>query len=146
MIKKLTNIKIHNNTIIIDGHDSKVHVDGPCLETALLIDDNYILLFVTFDCPFEEGLEIYLLDLQQNRIIDKAQLAQMYYTDLFSDLLILSEKSLLFDFFGVWKLELFDKPKRSLSYLFSPLYGLYLHLGATRPLSLTRYFSLKSND
>ena len=48
MIKKLTNIQIHNNTIIIDGHESKVRVDGTCLEAALLVDDNYILLFVTF--------------------------------------------------------------------------------------------------
>ena len=54
MIKKLTNIQIHNNTIIIDGHDSKVHIDGTCLEAALLTAENNILLFVTFDCPFEE--------------------------------------------------------------------------------------------
>ena len=46
MIKKLTNIQIYNNTIIIDGHESKVHVDGTCFEAALLVDDNYILLLL----------------------------------------------------------------------------------------------------
>ena len=140
MIKKLTNIQIHNNTIIIDGHESKIHVDGTCLEAALLVNDNYILLFVTFDCPFEEILAIYLLDLQQNRIIDKAKIYQMYYTDFFSDLVILSENKLSFDFLieGGWTLELFDKPKKSLSHLL-PMSMV------KRPFSLTRYFSLKRN-
>ena len=140
MIKKLTNIQIHNNTIIIDGHESKIHVDGTCLEAALLVNDNYILLFVTFDCPFEEILAIYLLDLQQNRIIDKAKIYQMYYTDFFSDLVILSENKLSFDFLikGGWTLELFDKPEKSLTYLFPTLL-------VKRPFSLTRYFSIKNN-
>ncbi|MBI0103069.1 hypothetical protein [Gilliamella sp. W8145] len=140
MFKKLTNIQIHNNTIIIDGHESKVRVDGTCLEAALLVDDNYILLFVTFDCPFEEILAIYLLDLQQNRIIDKAKIYRMYYTDFFSDLVILSENRISFDFLieGGWTLELFDKPKRSLTYLFPTLL-------VKRPFSLTRYFSIKNN-
>ena len=140
MIKKLTKIQIHNNTIIIDGHKSKVQVDGTCLEAALLVNDNYILLFVTFDCPFEETLAIYLLDLQQNRIIDKAKIYQMYYTDFFSDLVILSENKLSFDFLieGGWTLELFDKPKKSLTYLFPTLL-------VKRPFSLTRYFSIKNN-
>ena len=140
MIKKLTNIQIHNNTIIIDGHDSKVHIDGTCLEAALLTAENNILLFVTFDCPFEEILAIYLLDSQQNRIIDKATIYQMYCTDFFSDLVILSENKLSFDFLikGGWTLELFDKPKRSLWYLFPTLF-------VKRPFSLTRYFSIKNN-
>jgi len=140
MIKKLTNIQIHNNTIIIDGHDSKVHIDGTCLEAALLTAENNILLFVTFDCPFEEILAIYLFDLQQNRIIDKAMIYQMYYTGFFSDLVIVSEKRLSFEFMieGGWTLELFDKPKKSLSHL--------LPMSVVkRPFSLTRYFSLKRN-
>ena len=140
MIKKLTNIQIHNNTIIIDGHDSKVHIDGTCLEAALLTAENNILLFVTFDCPFEEILAIYLFDLQQNRIIDKAMIYQMYYTGFFSDLVIVSEKRLSFEFMieGGWTLVLFDKPKKSLSHL--------LPMSVVkRPFSLTRYFSLKRN-
>lgn len=140
MIKKLTNIQIHNNTIIIDGHDSKVHIDGTCLDAALLTAENNILLFVTFDCPFEEILAIYLFDLQQNRIIDKAMIYQMYYTGFFSDLVIVSEKRLSFEFMieGGWTLALFDKPKKSLSHL--------LPLSVVkRPFSLTRYFSLKRN-
>ena len=140
MIKKLTNIQIYNNTIIINGHESKVHVDGTCLEAALLVDENYILLFVTFDCPFEEILAIYLFDLQQNRIIDKAMIYQMYYTGFFSDLVIVSEKRLSFGFMieGGWTLVLFDKPKKSLSHLL-PMSMV------KRPFSLTRYFSLKRN-
>lgn len=140
MIKKLTNIQIHNNTIIIDGHDSKVHIDGTCLEAALLTAENNILLFVTFDCPFEEILAIYLFDLQQNRIIDKAMIYQMYYTGFFSDLVIVSEKRLSFEFMieGGWTLALFDKTKKSLSHL--------LPMSVVkRPFSLTRYFSLKRN-
>ena len=140
MIKKLTNIQIHNNTIIIDGHDSKVHIDGTCLDAALLTAENNILLFVTFDCPFEEILAIYLFDLQQNRIIDKAMIYQMYYTGFFSDLVIVSEKRLSFGFMieGGWTLVLFDKPKKSLSHLL-PMSMV------KRPFSLTRYFSLKRN-
>ncbi|WP_279083893.1 hypothetical protein [Gilliamella apis] len=140
MIKKLTNIQIHNNTIIIDGHDSKVHIDGTCLEAALLTAENNILLFVTFDCPFEEILAIYLFDLQQNRIIDKAMIYRMYYTGFFSDLVIVSEKRLSFEFMieGSWTLVLFDKPKKSLSHLLSMSV-------VKRPFSLTRYFSLKRN-
>lgn len=137
MIKELSNVKLNHNKVIIDGHDSMVHIEGVCLEAALSFNERYILLFVTCDCPFEEILNIYLMDSQRNLIVDQAIISQQYSPGLFTDLTIRSENTLSFEFMieGEWIIELLETPKKSICNLFSCRF-------VNRPFSLFRYFNI----
>lgn len=140
MIKKLTNVTLNHNKIEIDGIDSLVSVEGEWLEAALLFDERYILLFLTDDCPFEETLSIYLMDTQQNCIVDKAKIFQIYTPGIFTDLIIHSENKISFKFMaeGGWTLELFKTPTKSIRHLLRSSV-------VKRPFSLSRYFNVTLN-
>ncbi|AJA45263.1 hypothetical protein C7375_101268 [Frischella perrara] len=137
MIKELSNVKLNHNKVIINGHDSMVHIEGVYLEAALSFNERYILLFVTCDCPFEEILNIYLMDTQRNLIVDQAIISQQYSPGLFTDLIIRSKNTLSFEFMieGEWIIELLETPKKSIRNLFSNRF-------VKRPFSLFRYFNI----
>lgn len=66
-------------------------------EAALRWND-YVLLFLTDDVPFEETLNIYLLDKDLN-VIDLARMYFMYATGIFSDLDLSEPDTVRFRFF-----------------------------------------------
>lgn len=63
-------------------------------------------MFITDDVPFEEGLNIYLLD-QQLNVADYARMYFGYSTGIFSDLDLTEDDTVRFRFLGekIWTLK-----------------------------------------
>ncbi|QIQ22166.1 hypothetical protein [Zophobihabitans entericus] len=141
MIKKLSNITLNHTRIEIDGRDSMIRVAGELLHAALSFDERYILLFITDNCQFEETLFIYLLDTQQNKIVDEADIYRMYSPGYFENLNIISDNTVSFEFMveGVWTLTLYKTPKTAILHLSTVL----PFQSVKRPFALSRYFNIK---
>lgn len=69
--------------VMFGGKGTGKVLQGAVFEAALKWND-YILLFVTDDVPFEDTLNIYLLD-QQLNIEDYARMYYIYATGIFAD-------------------------------------------------------------
>jgi len=123
--------------IIAGGVPTGKIVDGAIFEAALKWND-YLLLFLTDDVPFEEGLNIYLLDARLD-IVDSAQMCFMYSTGIFSDLDLTQPDTVRFRFFGgvVWTLKLFPQKKFALPIISDPI-------GVSRPFTFFRRFRIFS--
>ena len=105
---------IPKSEVIAAGVPTGKIVDGAVFEAALRWND-HVLLFLTDDVPFEEGLDIYLLDANLD-VVDSAKMCVMYSTGIFSDLDLTQPDAVGFRFFGgiVWTLTLFPEKKFSL--------------------------------
>jgi hypothetical protein len=92
------------------------------------------LVFLTHDVPFEEALEIYLLDASFN-IRDRATLQARYATGAFGNLQILDDRRLCFRFLGdgFWQLELLRKQGLRVPLFSEPF-------GVSRPFGFLRHF------
>lgn len=109
------------------GQDTGTLVPGIVLEAQLVHGDEH-LLFLTYDIPFEEQLEICLLD-RANKLVDRVWLAGAYTTGNFRNLFANPGDDAEFDFFGLrkWRVTVLERPK-----LFLPVIG--LPLGVHRKL------------
>lgn len=98
--------------------------------------NGYVLLFLTDDVPFEDTLNIYLLDANLN-IVDLARMFFIYATGIFSDLDLTQPDTVRFCFFGgtVWTLKLSPEKKFTLPVISDPT-------GVHRPFSFFRMFQL----
>jgi hypothetical protein len=119
------------------GNDTGTVLPGAVLEAQLAADAGW-LLFTTHDTPFEEQLDIILID-RSYRIVDVASLYGPYTTGTFRNLAIESGESVLFDFFGdhVWRVTLLDRPRFRL-----PLARLGEPAGVHRRFGFTRNFAV----
>jgi hypothetical protein len=117
------------------GHDTGTRLPGALLEASFRVGDEW-LLFLTDDIPFEESLEICLLD-SKFQVADRATLAAPYAAGNFADLKVLSNHRLQFRFLGqgVWRLELLPDAAFRLPFVSEPL-------GVTRPFGFSRRFVL----
>ncbi len=52
--------------VCIHGKNTGITIPAAYLETAILLDDGRYLLFVTEDVPYEESLELLLIDIKQD--------------------------------------------------------------------------------
>ncbi|MDP5009200.1 MAG: hypothetical protein NWQ13_09530 [Glaciimonas sp.] len=106
--------------IRVDGIATGKIVSGAYLEAAVRWNDFY-LLFMTDDCPFEESLNIHLLDKNAD-LVDSATMFSMYSTGSFSSLKLMEPNTLHYNFFGdiVWRLELLTTPVFSWPFLGNP--------------------------
>ncbi|MGS2793396.1 hypothetical protein ACU6R3_17610 [Escherichia coli] len=52
--------------LCIHGKNTGITIPADYLETAILLDDGRYLLFVTEDVPFEESLELLLIDIKKD--------------------------------------------------------------------------------
>lgn len=97
-------IKSH---LFLDGNDCGIAVAGSCLEAAVE-GENFYLLFLTNGNPFEDFLNIHMLD-NYGALVDSCALGAPYSTGSFSALKLLGERSISFRFIGdtVWQLEVF---------------------------------------
>ena len=125
--------------LLISGRPTGVTVAGAVYEAALKWDE-YILLFLTDDILFEDGLNIHLLDKNFN-VVDSAHLAFIYTTGIFSDLDLTQADSVRFCFFGgmVWTLKLFRKKRFALPIISDPL-------GVSRPFKFSRMFQIRRHN
>lgn len=98
--------------IIIAGVPTGRTIGGAVLKASLRWNE-YVLLFLTDDVPFEETLSIYLLDADL-MVVDSARMYFIYSTGIFSYLDVTQPDTVRFRFFEgiVWILKLF--PKRPL--------------------------------
>jgi hypothetical protein len=121
--------------IMIGGMPTGKIIGGAVLEAALRWDD-FTLMFLTNDIPFEDTLHIYLLDDALN-IVDSARLGAMYATGIFGDLDLTQSDTVRFRFFGgiVWTLLLLPKETFVLPFLSDPR-------GVGRPFRFSRRFQL----
>lgn len=112
-------------------------LEGAVFKAALKWHE-YILLFVTDDVPFEEGLNIYLLDSMLN-VVDSAKMYFMYSTGIFSNLDLSQDDTVRFQFFGdeVSILRLYDKKKFAIPFLSTPL-GVHHQLTFFRRFEISR--------
>lgn len=123
--------------VVVAGTGTGKILQGAVFEAALKWND-YILLFVTNDVPFEDTLNIYLLDSQMN-VEDYARLYYIYATGIFSALDVSEPDTVRFNFLGEqrWVLKLFDQKK-----FFVPV--LSDTFGVHRPLTFFRKFHLSA--
>ena len=117
------------------GRDTNQELLGAVLEASLQANNEW-LLFLTYDIPFEESLEIYVLG-PNFEVLDRATLMAPYTTGEFEDLQILSERQVRFRFLGkgFWELELLKKPGFRLPLMSEPL-------GVVRPFGFSRRFAI----
>ncbi|MDR3352402.1 MAG: UbiA family prenyltransferase [Zoogloeaceae bacterium] len=94
---------------------------GVVLEAAVAWH-GYYLLFVTEDCPFEEGLHIYFFN-SDLVLLDSAALGWIYTPAIFEALRLIEPNRVQFRFVGGtdWQIELFSRPFFSLPALADPI-------------------------
>jgi len=121
--------------IIRAGIPTRKIIGGAVLKAALKWNE-YILLFLTDDVPFEETLSIYLLDADLN-VVDSARMYFIYTTGIFSDLDLTQPDTVHFRFFEgiIWTLKLFSTPKFVLPIISDPM-------GVSRPFAFFRMFQI----
>jgi len=126
MIKEISNFSIKqisdtNSSLFYKGENCHCTLSGLDLEKQFQIDDKYHLLFLTYDCPFEERLNIYLLD-NTFKILDKIAVFNIYTSGILTNVKPISEYIIEFDFYTGIKHQLhinLDKKNRfSLNKLF----------------------------
>jgi len=107
--------ELPRSALLFDGKDTGIVVDGLMLEKQIQLSAGYLLL-LTENCPYEEGLHIYLLD-QDLRVLDGIELSQPYAPALLSGFTCDAENSFSFSFFGEerWRLALLKSPARMLN-------------------------------
>jgi len=86
------------SSLLRDGQPTGTVVPGCVLEAQYEIGSR-ALLFVTHDIPYEETLEILLLD-AAGGIVDRASLSRSYVTGSFVAGEIIDDTSVTFRFFG----------------------------------------------
>jgi hypothetical protein len=93
-----------------DGRATRTIVPGCVLEAQYEVGDR-ALLFATHDIPYEEQLEIMLID-AADEIVDGATLVRANATGAFRAGRILDERRLAFAFFGdePWMVEVLGAP------------------------------------
>ncbi|HVK53737.1 MAG TPA: hypothetical protein VM532_01790 [Burkholderiales bacterium] len=96
-------------------------LDGVNLEHQVRIEDKY-LLFLTENCPFEEGLHIYLID-DSRRVLDAVEIGAPYAPGVLKNVQQIGGAAMSFSFFGedLWRLEVRDKPALTFSRPLSPV-------------------------
>jgi hypothetical protein len=119
------------------GQDTGTVVPGAVLEAQIALEDGW-LLFITHDAPFEEVLDIVLLD-RSCRTVDMASLFWPYTTGTFRNLTLASKDTVVFDFFGHhrWRVKLFERPRFRL-----PLPLLVEPIGVHRKFGFKRHFAV----
>lgn len=101
---------------------------------------SWYLLFVTDDCPFEEALNIHLLD-EHLDPIDSAVIGWIYNTGVFESLTLVQPNIVQFRFLGekTWWIELLQKPAIRLPFLTEPR-------GVSRQWGFSRYFKVHVDE
>jgi hypothetical protein len=130
-----TNNAVPRCRLFYQGQDTGRELTGAFLEASVQAGNEW-LLFLTHDVPFEETLEIVLLD-RSFEVLDRASLIAPNATGAFRDLQILSDRCVRFNFIGqeAWELKLLERPGFRLPLIGEPF-------GVVRPFGFSRRFAL----
>lgn len=139
LVTPSTSEVLPTSEIYIAGVATGKILEGAALEAALTWRDS-ILLFLTNDVPFEETLNIYLLD-ENLKLLDLARMYYIYATGVFSALDLTQEDTVRFSFYSgkVWTLRLLPKQIFALPIINDPA-------GVHRPFRLFRRFLLEGQN
>ncbi|WP_240782324.1 hypothetical protein [Escherichia sp. E2586] len=91
--------------LCIYGENTGITIPADYLETAILLDDGRYLLFVTEDVPYEESLELLLIDIKQD-IQEQMTIAVPYGSGTLREMR-LYENHIEFSYFSdeTWRVE-----------------------------------------
>jgi hypothetical protein len=131
--------------LLWQGRRIGVMVDGVRLEKQFEVGLRY-LVFLTEDCPYEEGLHIYLLDAER-RPLDGLELSFPYTMGILGAVQPQGETALTFSFFGgdCWRLQVRDRPKAGLNFDRLGL-SLYTQIKRKGGLWIHRWLDLRRLD
>lgn len=101
--------------LLFQNQETGIVIDGVALEKQFSFEEKF-LLFLTEDCPYEEGLHIYLLD-QELQILDGIELAGAYASAILDDVQVENDGIVTFAFFGsdTWRLHVASNAFRRLN-------------------------------
>ncbi|MDV5356878.1 hypothetical protein QM201_18585 [Enterobacter asburiae] len=149
MFRQLNNVTLHllhaatssrlaAHEVVIDGHATGFTVPAQVIEAAIEVDESRLLLFLTDDVPFEEALEIVLIDRQQG-VKEMLTLGGAYTTGSFADLALFSQ-AVEFSFIGdtTWRVEIPDRPFFRLPFVGDPR-------GIWRPVARKHYILVSAD-
>ena len=119
--------------------DLNLQLPGAVLEAVIQTNSEW-LLFLTHDVPYEEGLEICLLD-ERFQLLDRATIAAPNVTAAFEHLEIVSDRKVRFEFLGkrAWTASLLKGTSFRLPLLTEPL-------GVSRSFGLCRRFAISPDE
>jgi hypothetical protein len=121
--------------VLLSGSEIPVHVVGEDLGAVVELTGK-LVLFVLYGDPYEESLQIYVVD-DSYRILDRAVLGAMGASGSLRDIRLEPPAMISFSFFGDrrWQLYVFNRPHLSV-----PIPS--LGIGIWRPTQLRRWFKL----
>jgi hypothetical protein len=98
--------------VLFAGRALYLRIDGCVLEAQFQCVPGYLLL-VTEDCPYEEGLHVYLLG-PAFTVLDRIELSRPYSPGILKILDATAAGQIAFSFFGDerWRLTVYDHPRR----------------------------------
>ena len=124
--------------VLIAENGTGIAVPVQILEAAVQVDETRLLLFLTDDIPYEEMLNIALIDLNDG-VKEILTLGGAYLTGSFADLHV-AANAVEFSFIGetTWRVEIPTAPFVRLPFTGDPR-------GVSRPLALQHYIKITAN-
>ena len=112
-----TQTTLPRSRICLDGKPTDAIIAGAIFEACIKIEKLY-LVFTTDDCPFEEGLNICLLD-ENLLLLDAMVLSHIYTTATFRLHELKAPDRVVFEFLGdkLWEVCVFQTPRFRLPYI-----------------------------
>lgn len=125
--------EVPRSEVLIDKRPTGKFVSGAVLEAAVQYEDFYVL-FMTDDVPYEELLTILFLDNQLN-LLDSAHIGGAYSTGTFSAMRLDDPNTIYFRFIGesIWSVELLTRPQFCIPFISEPS-------GVGRSFGFSRHF------
>lgn len=124
--------------VLIAENGTGITVPVQILEAAVQVDDKRLLLFLTDDTPFEEMLNIALIDLDDG-VKERLTLGGAYLTGSFTDLHI-APNAVEFSFIGetTWRVEILPSPFMKVPFIGDP------H-GVSRSVAMKHYIKITAS-
>lgn len=105
--------------LLLCGNPTGITLPGAVFEAALRVG-GYLVVFTTDDCPFEESLNVILLN-NSLEVLENVSLWAWYSTGSFLLQTAKTDQSIFFRFMGDWRVEILPKDSFYLPYISDPV-------------------------
>jgi len=138
LVEEKSGDEVPKSEVLMNGTPTGKLVSGAIMEAAVQWEDFY-LLFMTDDTPYEEMLGIHLFDKNWN-LLDAALLGGIYSSGSFSAIELNEPNTISFGFIGdaIWTIELLSHPSFRVPFISDAE-------GVKRPLGFSRHFIVRGN-
>lgn len=135
LVSEATETESPRSQVLVNGKAVNSFITGAIFEACIKYRDFY-LVFMTDDIPYEDALNISLLD-SEYRVLDYAALSWPYSTGTFRLLDFSRPNTVAFEFFGetTWKIELSSRKRIIIPFFSEPR-------GVWRKFGLSHYFKI----